>query len=783
MNETLREAKELHALGFALHWLKPKSKAPVNSKWTTGERLSWDELQSTYKQGYNIGVRLGTPSKIGDNYLAVIDLDIKSDGQRHLIEATSNLAKLFPTIDYNTPKVISGRGNGSGHLYILTPTPAAPIKLAQSTDLVKVHMPSTPIPKNHPGLSYADVEAGFRMRPAWEICVMGEGQQVVLPPSIHPDTGNKYVWAQRVLGVDYLIPVTLPGKEKSITREATSDWTPESVDIIFSSLPKPIIDLLVDGECDDRSAALLTCAIAMVRHDFTDRAIMSVLTDTTLSLGNVAYEHAQTKSRARAANWILNYTIKKARESADATKQFKEDVVVEELDPVDAIKQAVELSGKSDWKDLIERYKGNGANSGKPKPTLENVILILTNAVSESVVRRNVFAFREAYSIDTPWGGEKDHALEDIDTIKIVYWLARFYRFEPPKGMVDDALGYIAAHNSYDPIKDWLEALPLWDGNPRLDTWLKEHFEAKGEPEYLAQVFRKWMCAMVIRTYHPGAKFDWMPVFQGTQGIGKSSFGRLLVGDEYFLDALSDLSDKDSALGLQGIWAVEMGELASLNRAALEMQKAYITRQIDKVRPPYGRKWIESKRRCVFFGTTNQHEYLHDKTGNRRFKPLRVGALDFKALIRDREQLFAEALFLYRNEFETEHTLYLTGKAKEQEFEAQENSMVEDESSVFREKILDHIDAIKKAPENEAFNYNKFSLLQLTEMGGPLPDLKLDSRRIRFLAEALRSLGGKNWKSRGRKVWQIPTGGHPEGSQGTPKNDQSPKKTSNNSYN
>lgn len=783
MNETLREAEKLHSLGFAIHWLKPKSKAPVNSKWTTGERLSWDELQSTYKPSYNMGVRLGTPSKIEDYYLAVIDVDVKSDNQKHFSEAISNLAKLFPTINSYTPKVDSGRGNGSGHLYIVTPTPAAPSKLAQSTDLVRVHMPSTPIPKNGAGLSESELKDGWRMRPAWEICVMGEGQQVVLPPSIHPDTGNKYVWAQRVLGVDYLIPVTLPGKEKSITREATNDWTPENIDIIFSSLPKPVIDLLVDGECDDRSAALLTCAIAMVRHDFTDRAIMSVLTDTTLSLGNVAYEHAQTKSRARAANWILNYTIKKARESADATYHFKEDVKVEELDPVDTIKQAVELSGKSDWRELIERYKGNGANSGKPKPTLKNVILILTNAVSEGLVRRNVFALREAYSLDTPWGGKKDHALEDIDAVEIVYWLSKFYQFEPHKGVVEDALNLISKHNSYDPVKDWLEALPIWDGDPRLDTWLAKHFEAEGEPEYLSQVFRKWMCAMIIRTYNPGAKFDWMPIFQGAQGIGKSSFGRLLVGDDYFLDSLPDLSDKDSALALQGIWAVEMGELATLGRAALESQKAYITRQIDKVRPPYGRKWIESKRRCVFFGTTNRDEYLHDKSGNRRFKPIKVGLLDFKALIKEREQLFAEAMFLYKNEFETEHTLYLTGKAKAQEFEAQENSMVEDESSVFREKIMNHIEAMKKAPPNEVFNYKKFSLLQLTELGGPLPDLKLDSRKIQFLSEAIRSLGGKNWKSDGRKVWKIPEQGQVEGVSGTPKMTPSLPKNSKISYN
>ena len=147
--------------------------------------------------------------------------------------------------------------------------------------------------------------------------------------------------------------------------------------------------------------------------------------------------------------------------------------------------------------------------------------------------------------------------------------------------------------------------MPPWDETPRIDTWLKRNFEAQGDDEYLAQVFRKWLCAMVIRAYEPGAKFDWMPIFEGEQGVGKSSFGRMLCGDKYFLDWLPDLMNKDSALALQGIWAVEMGELASFRKNEIEAVKAFLTRTVDKVRPPYGERWLESKRRCVFFGTTN----------------------------------------------------------------------------------------------------------------------------------------------------------------------------------
>lgn len=74
----LGEARRLHALGFAIIWLRPRSKIPVESGWTTGPRKAWEYLEKTYRAGMNVGVRLGTPSKINGKYLSVIDVDVKN---------------------------------------------------------------------------------------------------------------------------------------------------------------------------------------------------------------------------------------------------------------------------------------------------------------------------------------------------------------------------------------------------------------------------------------------------------------------------------------------------------------------------------------------------------------------------------------------------------------------------------------------------------------------------------------------------------------------------------
>lgn len=770
----LKEAKRLYQLGFAVHWLKPGSKVPVKGGWSSPTHDAFSTLSRTYRKGYGLGVRLGEASKLGEGYLAVIDLDLKSDDPAHREEALAVIDRVFPGVREKAPFVASGRGNGSGHFYVISRSPSKSGKLGSSPIRVKVFSPTSEITKAQRRaveerlLTEDELARGFRVKNAWEVEFMSVGKQVVLPPSVHPDTGTAYRWDRPIRSVDSIPVVEIKGgtdvaRQSSAGRSTgplgsgvITDFKPVPVDLIGSPLSDRIVDMILTGEgVEDRSAACFSVSLAMLKAGFSENEILSVLTDPETFLGETAYDHRKTRSRSNAAAWVRDYCIRKAREEVSAARAFE--VEVEVLPPLsdgDAEAQSEELTAPTDWRDLLTRSGKDG--DGPPKCTLENVVIVLRNAVSPGVFRRDLFASRDAYGCDAPWGGKKGTALTDDDAVLIKLWLADHFRFEPSVNTVFEAMTVISLDNAFHPVRDELEALPDWDGVNRLDTWLATHFSAQGNREYLAQVFRKWLVASIARVFNPGIKFDWMPIFEGAQGTGKSSFGAILFGQQYFTDWLPELSDKDAALGLQGMRCVEFGELDSLRKNEIETVKAFVTRQVDKVRPPYGRKSVEIHRQCVFFGTTNRSEYLKDDTGNRRFNPIEVGKLDFDALRRDRDQLWAEALFIYREGLES--SFYLEGEAEAYAKKIQAEKMVADESVFMIERLKTFIEKEKLKPEKDRFNFERFKIVSLFGVGGPFEDVQENARNLAFASKAVMGLGASRKKSKGYSYWKIGVG-------------------------
>jgi predicted P-loop ATPase len=203
----------------------------------------------------------------------------------------------------------------------------------------------------------------------------------------------------------------------------------------------------------------------------------------------------------------------------------------------------------------------------------------------------------------------------------------------------------VAREHPFHPVVDYLEAL-TWDRNKRISRWLPTYLGAK-ESEYTQAVGKKWLIGGVARVYRPGCKNDTCLNLEGAQGSLKSTALRCLA-DPWFTDDMPELGTKDSALQTRGVCLIELSELDSMNKTEISKVKAFMTRAVDRFRPPFGRRLIESPRECFFAGTTNQDHYLQDETGGRRFWPVRCGTILIDDLRRDRDQLLAEAVAKFR---------------------------------------------------------------------------------------------------------------------------------------
>jgi predicted P-loop ATPase len=304
--------------------------------------------------------------------------------------------------------------------------------------------------------------------------------------------------------------------------------------------------------------------------------------------------------------------------------------------------------------------------------TIENVVLILTydpklrNCLAYNEMDHSIVALRSL-----PWRDVNTSSQWiDSDDAALRYYLERIYGLTG-KDRIFDAVNVVAQENSFHPVRDYLDEC-AWDGVPRVDTLLIDYLGAE-DNEYTRAVTRKTLVAAVARIYRPGCKFDYMLTLRGRQGIGKSAIIAKL-GGPWFSDTFTTMQGKDAYEQVQGVWIMEIGELAGMRKAEAETIKLYISKQVDRFRPAYGRRSQEFPRQCVFIGTTNESQFLRDTTGNRRFwvvdtpnDPTRDLWHELTKDIID--QIWAEAVELYRQG----EKLYLTRKLEALAREVQES--------------------------------------------------------------------------------------------------------------
>lgn len=681
------------AAGFAIHWLKPKSKAPVDDKWSEAPVASLDELKRTYHAGQNVGIRPGKYSKIGGLFVHLIDLDIRDASKA--AEARTWLREHFPEAA-KFPMVMSGSGGESRHIYFLTDYPFRSKKLAHSEGFT---MKFDPVKQRE--VKHWD----------WEIELFGTNKQAAMPPSIHPVTGKPYTWV-RPFDFD---EIELGGGP-IIASDRVFSWAPQRDDVpateqkpklgmSLEEAKRTLAHLPLDEWCEDRDGWL---QVGMaIHHEFagSEEGFNLWVEFSKQSTKFDAKNQLQVwKSFRQKPNSVRMATLVKASHIARLHDMFDEEDDEDDLDETDsddddflgdAPKSAADAEvdewdaliggapakaakddydpDNEDWKQLLDLTDGE-----KPaiKPSLPNIELILAhdprtrglmrfNLFTQEVVyrgipgrmKRNKKRAKPTKQLDGPiwvlrdpingdlWSSEKDNAIRSV--------------LESPKSQggwglkiadrdMKAAVDLTARKNSFHPVREYLDSL-VWDGVPRLDSLFVRHLGAE-DTAYTRGVARVTLLGGVTRAYEPGHKFDFVAILEGDQGKRKSTFIETLA-KSWFSELNGNFHDrKEMVERMQGSWIVELPELQGFTKSEVQDIKAFVSAREDKVRLAFAPRAAVYQRQCVMMGSTNEDRYLRDLTGGRRFWPIRclVDTIDIDALMKEVDQVWAEAVAVYR---------------------------------------------------------------------------------------------------------------------------------------
>jgi putative DNA primase/helicase len=310
---------------------------------------------------------------------------------------------------------------------------------------------------------------------------------------------------------------------------------------------------------------------------------------------------------------------------------------------------ALRRGKQPDWRDQLILDKED-----KIIANLANLTLILTEAPKwKGVLAYDEFNARVVIKGRPPWEEEASNTpWTDHHETQVRVWFQREGRISPSAGDVGRAVQAAARYNPFHPVRNHFEAL-VWDGVPRLESWLRTYFQVQ-DSEYVRAIGPRYLISAVARIYRPGCQVDHTLVLEGPQGKQKSAALRTLaIKNDWFTDQLSHLASKDAAIETAGVLLVEIAEMDALIKATASAAKSYLTRRYDRFRPPYGKHPINLPRQCVFAATINPTVggYLKDPTGSRRFWPVTCrGMIDRDGLEKGRDQLWAEAVHRFKAE-------------------------------------------------------------------------------------------------------------------------------------
>jgi len=381
---------------------------------------------------------------------------------------------------------------------------------------------------------------------------------------------------------------------------------------------------------------------------------------------------------------------------------------------------------------------------------IDNVFNIVQLMDRMEIYTDNVWWDEFHRTILTDYQKEGVREWQEFDTLRLMYVLQRDCHLpKVSSGHVHEGVQLYSRKIVKNEPKDWIKGLE-WDKHERISSFFPMYFGVEHN-EYSLVISKNFWISIMARVFQPGCKVDNMVVLEGKEGQ-KKSWALGVIGGKWFTSTHESVASKDFYMILQSKLLIEIEELDSFTQTYKEREtiKAAITRQIDRFRPPYGRIVQNFPRQCVFVGTTNKSEYLHENTGLRRFWPLIVKNINLEELIKDRDQLFAEAYHMYVNKIPWWEIP--AGATDEQ---------------LARQEMDDWSDPISRWIQGQCSE--SFSIFEIAVNALDIEKSKLGIREQRRIGKILRQMGFERIISRNKSIiirkWKRPDHLHYQGQQ------------------
>ncbi|EAW9116054.1 replication protein [Salmonella enterica] len=569
----------------------------------TKHRATEAEIMKWQQQGCNVGLILGRDRGDGLAYLGV-DVDTINPDYQDVVAST-----LSP--HHKGLLLYRGRDNSVRRAYIIL-APAVPKHVHKLPD------------ENG---KTAAVE------------LLGTGQQIVVFGT-HPSDG-KYTWYPDPMIDEPCIP----------DPDSIPVLTAEQLAAFWASLKEqlPVIDSFVSGTARQRD---LSCIDPHATDEVADWLDAN---DWTLSVSSDGSRNLKPfRDESEYSNGCSETSIKyfpagtggfqqghfkslHASDSGLSDTDWLEGYgyVASLFDDLTATGNGVEVSGYAEWPAFSRRQQ-----TGKIENTIDNAHKAVKCPAFVGIdIRFDLF--RDEIML-APAGSGLWQTFTDADYARLRIKMEQHGFMPIGRDLIRDVVMLVADEQPFDSAITWLDGLE-WDGVPRIETFYHTHFGTADTPYTRAVSMYMWT-ALAGRVLEPGIKADMVPILVGPQGCGKSSGVEALSPDPMFFTEISFAEkDDDLARKMRGRLLAEIGELRGLNTKELESIKAFVTRTHENWIPKYREFATQFPRRLVFIGTTNEDEFLADKTGNRRWLPVEVSKVDVKAIKTDLLLLWAEA--------------------------------------------------------------------------------------------------------------------------------------------